>query len=452
MKKVLSILLVLFVVFALALSSCDKPASPTTPDITESDKPAVGDSVGLAYELSQDEQSYTLIGIGEFDGDVLVIPSVHEGKPVSAIASEAFQFNDAIVELYIPDSITEIGDSAFGWCSALKKIRIGAGIRHIPKFAFSYTSVETVVIPDTVTSVDYAAFWDCSSLTSIKLGKGVTKLGAYYDPFAGEITFGGYTDFSNCTSLVSILVEEDHPTFKSIDGNLYSKDGSTIVKYAPGKKDTTFTFPEHLSVIDKGAFYNADYLTSVSIPNSVSKVSNWAFDNCSSIVTVFISENVNNIERWVFANCTSLTSIEVEENNASYKSVDGNLYSKDGTVLMQYTAGSNAEEFNVPAGVINIGTASFSGAENLVKVVLPEGVETIEFNAFYGCKALEEIYLPSTLTNIKMGGFQECKALKTIVYNGTVKEWKNVELEFGWDSLISGYSIRCTDDTIITLD
>ena len=69
-------------------------------------------------------------------------------------------------ELVIPDSVTEIGNSAFSYCSGLTSVTIPDSVTEIGNSAFSYCSgLTSVTIPDSVTSIGYAAFDGCSGLT-----------------------------------------------------------------------------------------------------------------------------------------------------------------------------------------------------------------------------------------------------------------------------------------------
>lgn len=73
-----------------------------------------------------------------------------------------------------------------------------------------------------------------------------------------------------------------------------------------------------------------------------------------------------------------------------------------------------AEVVTIPAGVEVIGEYSFSGSENLVRVVIPDGVRKIEQYAFWNCQNLKEVHLPGSLTEIARFAFWECGSLESI--------------------------------------
>lgn len=68
-----------------------------------------------------------------------------------------------------------------------------------------------------------------------------------------------------------------------------------------------------------------------------------------------------------FARCDNLQAIEVDETNAYYSSVDGVLFNRDGSVLVQFPAGRGGS-YSIPTGVRAIGDGAFAGCANLVKL------------------------------------------------------------------------------------
>lgn len=95
-------------------------------------------SEGLAYELSDDETYYSVIGIGSCTDIDIIIPSTYEGKPVTTIGEGAFYGCDSLTSVVIPDNVTTIGDKAFSDCSSLTSVVIGDSVTAIGEDAFSY--------------------------------------------------------------------------------------------------------------------------------------------------------------------------------------------------------------------------------------------------------------------------------------------------------------------------
>ncbi len=464
--------------------------------------------------------SYTVSGIGSYAGSNLIIPSSYKGKPITYIGNNAFRNCSSLTSIVLPSSVTSIGVNAFNNCKSLTSVVLPSSVTSIGEGAFFYcSSLTSVVLPSSVTSIgDFAfavcssltsltfeegsrltsigddAFYQCSKLTSIVLPSSVTSIGSYAFHNCGSLTsvtfkegskltsIGNYAfyncrsltsieipfsvtsigdyAFSDCSSLTSIEVEEGNTNYKSIDGNLYSADGKTLIQYAIGKKDTSFTIPSSVTSIGNYAFggctgltyieipssvtsiglyafYGCSSLTSVTfeegsklttiggwafylckltsieIPSSVTSIGYEAFSDCSSLTSIVLPSSVTSIGDYAFRNCSSLTSIEVEEGNTN-----GNLYSYDGKTLIQYAIGKKDTSFTIPSSVTSIGNYAFYFCDSLKSVTFGKGskLTSIGYDAFYYCTSLTSIVLPSSVTSIGYGAFEYCRSLTSVTF------------------------------------
>lgn len=246
-----------------------------------------------------------------------------------------------------------------------------------------------VVIPSSynglpVTSIKRGAFDHCYALTSIVISKSVITMDE--SPFEG------------CLALEKIDVHKDNPAYKSIDGNLYSKDGTVLIKYAIGKKDTSFTIPNFVTSIGYRAFERAQYLENVEMPDSVNSVGDRAFSWCSSLKSVKLSNSIKAISNGMFNYCTSLTDVAIPD---SVKSIGSSAFEAckslskivipDGVTIINNYTFSNCESLksvNIPSSVTKIGAYAFSSCESLTKIVIPDSVERIDGFAFNYCSSL----------------------------------------------------------------
>ncbi|MDE6666843.1 MAG: leucine-rich repeat domain-containing protein, partial [Clostridia bacterium] len=134
----------------------------------------------------------------------------------------------------------------------------------------------------------------CNSLTSINIPSNVTSIGkdAFYE----------------CTSIASITVAEKNPNYKSIGNCLLSKNGATLIL---GCKNSII--PNGVTSISNYAFYNCNFLTSITIPSGVTSIGNYAFQYCSSLTSIIIPSGVTSIGNYAFYGCSSLTSITIPD-------------------------------------------------------------------------------------------------------------------------------------------
>ena len=195
----------------------------------------------------------------------------------------------------IPSSVTTIGLRAFYECDWIESITIGSSVRTIEPSAFVLcTSLKEIIIPSSVTGIDDRAFCLCESLERLTISRSVRKI--------------GHGICASCPSLKEIIVEDGNPRYCTIDGNLYTKDKKTLVQYAIGKKDTSFTIPSSVTSIGDSAFSGCT-LGNITIPNSVTSIGRGAFYVCLSLTSITIPSSVKSIGDDTFAYCENLKTV-----------------------------------------------------------------------------------------------------------------------------------------------
>ncbi|MCM1226612.1 MAG: leucine-rich repeat protein [Clostridium sp.] len=264
-------------------------------------------------------------------------------KGVTAIGDYAFSDCVYLSGAVIPDSVTRIGDYAFAGCVNLKGIKISNGIVSIGDYAFSgCRSLKSMTIPDSVTTVGDFAFLECC-LTSIMIPNSVTSIET--------------NTFSGCYNLTAINVSEDNACYSSVDGVLFNKDRTRLIKYPVGKEDSEYTIPDSVTNIGNRAFRDCSVLTDVTIPHSVTTIGEEAFSFCYALTSVTIPDTVTSISDGTFFYCTSLTSVTVPN---SVTSIGGNAFSRCKAL----------ESITLFEGVVSIGSKAFSDCDDLKSVII----------------------------------------------------------------------------------
>ena len=326
---------------------------------------------------------------------------------LTKIGGSVFAYCKSLKELTIPDGVTEIGSSAFDNCTSLSKVKLSNSLTKIGYSAFrGCKNLTEITIPDSVTQIEGSAFSGCTSLSKVKLSNGLTKIGnsAFHDcKSLAEITIPDSvisidgSAFSGCTSIAEITVSPDNKNYVSVDGVLFSRDMSTLLVYPAGNERSTYT-----------------------VPGGVTQIGGSTFSGCTSLTEITIPDSVISIEGSAFSGCTSIAEITVSPDNKNFSSVDGVLFSKDMSALLVYPKGNKRSTYTVPDSVTEIGNSAFRDCENLTKITIPDGVTEIGNSAFYNCTSLSKAQLSNGLTKIGDSAFGRCENLAEITIPDSV--------------------------------
>ena len=158
-----------------------------------------------------------------------------------------------------------------------------------------HDELEKIILPESLTTISDHSFYDCSSLKSIYIPK--------------NVSFIGDAAFFECDSLVEIIVDEENEYYKSIDGVLYTKDESEIIKFPEGKEGSDYVISDNTKKIHSYAFSSCLFLIKITIPDSVEIVGEFAFSYSSSLNIVYIGKGVKKFPEGMFNECENLNKI-----------------------------------------------------------------------------------------------------------------------------------------------
>lgn len=164
--------------------------------------------------------------------------------------------------------------------------------------------------------------------------------------------------------------------------------------------------------IEAHAFASCDNIKSITIPDSVENIGAQAFESCSSLESIYIGSGVEEIGGAPFMfdveghPCISLNNIEVSKDNKNYVSVDGVLFNKEMTELIQYPIGKKQKEYIIPDSVTKLGYGAFCYCDELKKLTVGKGITEIDYCLLFGCDNIETVILPETLTKLDGGAFK----------------------------------------------
>ena len=376
----------------------------------------------LKWEYNEATKTLTISGEGslpDFKGDS------EDGGPW-------IHFKSQIENLVIQEGVTKIGNYAFAYLKNLVNVTLPKSLTSIAYGSFEYcSSLKQVTIPNSVEVIGINAFLECEGMTSLTLSdglkkieehafKGCKKLTAVTIPAQVEtIQYGAFAD---CANLSAIKVAPRNSHFQSIDGVLFNKDETILFQYPAGRPGTTYTIPANVEEIEIYAFSGCDKLTSVTLSSEMEKIHTWAFAFCSALKSMTIPAGVKMISPSVFFRCSALTKIEVDTANMAYASVDGVLFDKAKTVLLQYPIGRTEKAYTIPNGVKKVDLNAFFFAKNLSTVSMPKGLTEIEKSAFSG-SGLSSVSIPSGVNKMSNSAFLMCEQLTSVTIPASVTDF-----------------------------
>ena len=265
----------------------------------------------------------------------------------------------AKLDIVIPDSVTEIGDSAFR-NSGLVTVMIPDTVTKIEDSAFSgCTGLTSMMVPDSVTDMGTGVFANCTSLTNVTLPNIRQNIVA--------------STFEGCTSLEKIVLPETVTAIRDSAFKNCTALKEIVWSKAPG-------------LIEANAFYNCDALTEVEIPTTVTSVGDQAFYDCDSLTTVDFPDTVTKMGTKVFYDCDALTSVKLG------------------------------------SGITTIPASTFEHCDVLESIVIPRRVTTIGNSAFKDCVKFTSITIPRSVTSIGSTAFSYLNKLTIYGVAGTYAE------------------------------
>lgn len=368
----------------------------------------------------------------------ITIPASLGGYTVDKIGREAFCECDGLTSVALPNTVTKIESMAFYRCEKLKSISMPNSVKEIGLYAFS----------------------GCESIINITIPSSVTQIGS--------------GAFDSCPKLNSIKVESTNTNYCDVDGNLYNKQQTILIRYAIGKTESHFSIPNTVKTIQSyafrdcvnlkniivpntvitigdSAFSGCEELENINIPNGVTTIGFQAFAQCGKLKKIEIPSSVQTIGNYAFGFCESLIDILVDDNNENYCDINGVLFNKNKSLQIQYPSAKvdstyvipntvttiendafrdciNLKNIIIPNTVTNIGESVFSGCRNLTDIIIPEGVTSIGEDTFSMCSSLTSITIPKSITSIERWAFYACRSLEKVNYNGDLTAWCNISI------------------------
>ena len=199
-------------------------------------------------------KSYFVSGVGACRDSIVVIPTVHNGLPVTGCKSDAFRNASGVVGLSIPESFKGILDNNFERHNGLMQVTVAGGVKTIGNWAFRESGVVRVTLEDGIKSIGRFAFAKCKELSEILLPATLTQIGDFA--------------FSDCIALTCVTIPKG---IKSIPEYAFSGCSSL----------SSVTFSDSLGEIGANAFTFCSHLSEIQFPKKLKTIADDAFSYCN---------------------------------------------------------------------------------------------------------------------------------------------------------------------------
>ena len=445
-------------------------------------------NANIIYSENSSDYAYSVndagdgVTITKYNGEAktVVIPSELGGKPVTAIADNAFFQNKTITSVKIPEGVTSIGNSAFAQtnlteveipksvknieryafncCYNLEEVTIPGGVQSTGDHAFAYcTRLKKVIISDGVEIIETSAFQSCGSLTEVTIPKSVTSIEsfAFCDCEALKTVYYGGTQ-KDWDALKKNIGEENTPllnanvicAIQESNGFAYTVTGdeATITGYTGSAR--SLVIPSELggkpvtAIADK-AFYG--YRTpNIYIPKTIKAIGEDAFartDSSDKFRFICYEGTENEWANIAVQEGNKELDPEYADDTPWFRLYECNLSgdmvyqaSDDAATLVRYLGSDSKVDIPAELGgkpVTSIRGLAFVHCSSLTEATIPEGVTSIGEGAFWYCSSLTEVTIPKSVTSIGYRAFYDCGALATVYYGGTQEDWDALKKNIG---------------------
>lgn len=364
---------------------------------------------------------------------------------------EITKYTGSASELNIPSvlsgyQVKEIGRAAFENCASLISVNISHGVTNIKPDAFQgCTALENINIPNSVTTIDDNAFEECTSLTSVTIPDSVIEIAPYA--------------FECCSNLTEIIVSPENTSYCSVDGVLFNKDKTDLLRYPAAKANRNYVIPNSVTNIGKGAFFDNDILECLTVSENVKNIavdysSMWyplheehpgAFYNNTSLKKI-----IWNAEKCYLVYEEKHLDPESPDYDPSYAICNLASFFPECTEFvigdtvkyipcLVLANNQNIKSITIPDNVINVNGCAFYNCKNLKSITIGNGVTNIGFSAFEDCTSLTDVTIGNSVTDIGYETFYGCQNLNDVYYSGTQEEWEKISIGESNYSLTSAH-------------
>ena len=306
------------------------------------------DEYGVKYSKNRKRLLWVPSNISHYiikEGTIMICDEAFNDGPMDG--------NNHLLSVFIPNTVTHIGNGAFKFCFSLETINIPNSVIYIGNDAFSHCYNINITFPNSVNYIGDGAFCNCRSLSLDVIPKSVSYIGS--------------SAFANCYSLTQI---------KILGKIRIIKDSS----FADCFELNGVQLPSSVTHIEEGAFSECYKLNNINIPETIQCIDDYAFEDCRALLRIILPNSLTHLGNGVFHDCESLMQINIPDSISHInKFVFQDCYS--------------LSNVSIPASVTYIKEAAFQCC-GIKHLVFHDSKVDISNNSFENCDSLESIMIP----------------------------------------------------------
>ena len=213
-------------------------------------------------------------------------------------------------------------------------------------------------------------------------------------------------------------VDKDNPYLTSVDGIIYSKDMTKLIRVPSRYAGKKIVVPDGVKTIDNFAFFSLDNVESIELPDSVEVIGRCAFSASRKLETVKLSENLDIICDNAFNGCSKLEDIALPSSvkhigeDAFYevpavKSEDGLDYLENWCVGVTEVEPEHSKPARIKEGTVGVAKLNAAGY-----ILIPKSVTKMSWEMLNGENRVVNAYVDSHI--IDFDAFKNAKYMKNI--------------------------------------
>ena len=386
--------------------------------VQSSDSVRVGD---WSYYESSDDAGNTVYVIDHYYGSSssVTLPATLGGKQMYGVNFFSGGLPDSVTAVTFPDSIREIGASAF-YGTNVRTVSFGRNsqLTTIGEQAFSRTPLTEFTLPAHVKTLGHDAFLN-SALTKLTLNTELEPMVYEGNVYSGNNLYKVTTHYNPCGGCegVTFVVPSGCKNYRMENGTLLSQDGSVLYAQQSDLGGGTYVVPSGVKILGAYSMCNNDTFSNIALPQGLTTMEEYCLYG-TSIQSLVMPDSVVHVQGSICKYCDDLQSVRIS---------------------------NSLEELGECAG-----WECFYGCGNLSSLTLGSKLRVIG-NACFADTQLTSVFLPDSLQQINFGAFGDISSLTSVSGGAGLKYiYKQAFQNAGITSFPFGANLKFVSNTAFT--